>query len=87
MSAGVTELTDSTFDAQVVDVPGPVLVEFSTDWDGASMMMTSTLDEIAVEYASTLSVAKHNIDRYPVTPPRYDVRAVQTAIPYVLPSV
>lgn len=77
MSTVVT-LTDATFDAKVIKATGPVLVSFLAEWSGPCKIAAKYLPEIATEFGTRLTVANHDIDQNPVTPPKYKVEAIPT---------
>jgi len=71
-------VTDDTFDEEIVKSGEPVLVDYWADWCGPCKMIAPILDEIAVEYAGKLKIAKLNIDENPLTPPKFGIRGIPT---------
>jgi thioredoxin 1 len=78
MSQHIHYISDDTFDAEVLQSPQPVLVDYWAEWCGPCKMIAPILDEVAQEYAGRLKVAKLNIDDNPQTPARYGIRGIPT---------
>jgi thioredoxin 1 len=73
-------VTDSTFDAEVLQASEPVLVDFWAEWCGPCRMIGPFLEDLATDMADRLTVAKVNIDENPQTPMKYGVRGIPTMI-------
>lgn len=78
MSSKIVNVTDSTFEQEVLSADSPVLVDYWAEWCGPCKMIAPILDEIANEYDGRLKVAKLNIDDNAETPPRYGIRGIPT---------
>jgi thioredoxin 1 len=75
-----TTVTDSSFDADVLRAPGPVLVDFWAEWCWPCKRIAPFLDELAGDMQGKVTVAKINIDQNPQTPMKYGVRGIPTLI-------
>ncbi len=73
-------VTDASFEQDVLQATGPVLVDFWAEWCGPCKMIAPSLEEIGAEFAGRLTVAKVNIDENPMTPNKYAVRGIPTLI-------
>jgi thioredoxin 1 len=74
--SAIKEVTDESFEADVLGNPRPVIVEYWAEWCGPCRMVGPVLAEIAEEYADKLDVVKLNIDENPATAQKYHVMAV-----------
>ena len=73
---GVLEVTDATFDREVLQSEQPVLVDFWAAWCGPCKALAPVVDVVASTYAGKLKVAKVNVDENGATPSRYGVRGI-----------
>ena len=73
-------ISDDTFDSDVLNADGPVLVDFWAEWCGPCKMIAPALEEIATDMEAKIKVAKINIDDNPQTPAKYGVRGIPTLI-------
>lgn len=78
MSTNIIYLSDATFEQDVLKSSQPVLVDYWAEWCGPCKMIAPLLDEIAVEFAGRVKVAKLNIDDNKDVPPRYGIRGIPT---------
>lgn len=75
MSA-VQEVTDATFDQEVLKSDVPVLIDFWAPWCGPCKAIGPVVDELASTYSGKLKVVKMNVDDNPATPGNYGVRSI-----------
>lgn len=80
MTSRVTAVTNETFDAEVVQSPRPVLVDFYADWCGPCKTVGPIVEELALEYEGRLDVRKVDIDVNPELARQYGVRSIPTLI-------
>jgi thioredoxin 1 len=80
MSGNIVNISDDSFENDVLQAEGPVLVDFWAEWCGPCKMIAPVLEQVADEYDSKLRVAKLNIDDNPESAPRYGVRGIPTLI-------
>lgn len=78
MSENIINVTDATFEDEVVKADGPVLVDYWAEWCGPCKMIAPVLEEIAKEYEGQLKVCKLNIDENNETPPKFGIRGIPT---------
>lgn len=78
MSDLITQVTDASFEEEVLKAEGPVLVDYWAEWCGPCKMIAPVLDEIAKTYEGKVKVCKLNIDDNQDTPPKYGVRGIPT---------
>jgi thioredoxin 1 len=77
-SDNIVEITDDSFENDVLKSSKAVLVDFWAPWCGPCKQIAPILDEIAGDMAENLTIAKINIDDNPNTPGKYGVRGIPT---------
>ncbi|MBI1955985.1 MAG: thioredoxin [Acidobacteria bacterium] len=80
MAANILEITDDTFDKEVLQAEQPVLVDFWAAWCGPCRMIAPTVEALAKEYAGKAKVAKVNVDENNLTPSKYNIRGIPTLL-------
>ena len=62
------DITDATFEHEVINAKGAVLVDFWAEWCGPCKMIAPTLEDIAREMVGQLTIAKVNVEENPKSP-------------------
>jgi len=78
----IKDTSDATFDADVLQASGPVLVDFWAPWCGPCRQVAPILEEIAGE-VDNLTIVKLNVDENPQTAANYGVMSIPTMNLYV----
>ena len=79
-SEKVLAFTDANFEAEVLQSPVPVLVDFWATWFAPFKAIAPVVDAIAEENEGKAKVGKVNVDENPGTPAKYGVRGIPTII-------
>ncbi len=74
----IKQVTDASFETEVLQAGSPVLVDFWAEWCGPCKMIAPILDEVATAYAGKLTVAKMNVDESREVPAKFGIRGIPT---------
>jgi thioredoxin 1 len=74
------QVTDASFDAEVLGAAEPVLVDFWADWCAPCKAMDPILDDLSVSLAGKVKIVKLDVAENPATVVRYNVRNMPTLI-------
>lgn len=79
-SEKIVDVTDATFEAEVLKSDKPTLIDFWASWCAPCKAIAPLLDELAAEYEGKVKVTKMNVDENPMTPSKFGVRGIPTLI-------
>ena len=71
-------VTDTSFESDVLNAEGAVLVDFWAEWCGPCKQIAPALEDLSKDLGARVTVAKINIDDNPQTPGKYGVRGIPT---------
>ena len=80
MSEFVKEVSDSSFEKDVLGAGKPVLVDFWAQWCTPCRMLAPTVEAVAEQFSDSASVVKLNVDDNPSTAQRYGIKGIPTLI-------
>jgi len=80
MADHIAQVSDDTFDREVLQSPMPVLIDFWAPWCRPCRAIAPIVDELAGEYAGKLKISKMNVDDNPSTPARFGARGIPTLL-------
>ena len=76
--SNVQEVTDATFDTDVLQNEKPVVVDFWAEWCGPCRMVAPEIEKLADKYAGTVEVRKLDVDANPQTAMKYGIMSIPT---------
>ncbi len=74
----IKQISDASFDTDVLKSTQPVLVDYWAEWCGPCVSIAPMLDEISKDYEGRLQVAKLNVDQNRDVPAKFGVRSIPT---------
>ena len=75
---GVSKVSDSDFDAEVLKSAQPVVVDFWAEWCGPCKMIAPALEELAGSMNGKVKIVKLNVDENPATASKYGIMSIPT---------
>ncbi|MBH44619.1 MAG: thiol reductase thioredoxin [Gammaproteobacteria bacterium] len=78
--SSVIEVTDDTFDEQVLNSDTPVLLDFWAEWCGPCKILGPVIEEVSQEYNSKIKFAKLDIDQNPTNTQKFGIRGIPTIV-------
>ncbi|MCX4090840.1 thioredoxin TrxA [Nocardia sp. alder85J] len=80
MSDKISHVTDGSFESEVLQAEGPVLVDFWAEWCPPCKAVAPILDEIAEELDGRVTIVKVDVDANPATPGKYGIQGIPTML-------
>jgi len=74
--AGVTEVTDNSFEAEVIKAAQPAVVDFWAPWCGPCKMMAPVMENLAEIYKGKVKFCKINVDENPLAARRFNAMSI-----------
>ncbi len=82
MAVETADVTDATFEDEVIQSDKPVVLDFWAEWCAPCRAISPILKQLAEDYDGKIKVVKMNIDENPQTPGKYGVRAIPTVLAF-----
>ncbi len=80
MAGKALQVSEDTFESEVLNSPLPTLVDFWAPWCGPCKAISPVIEELAVEYAGKVKLVKVNVDDNHNIAAQYGIRAIPTLI-------
>jgi thioredoxin 1 len=76
----VQEITDATFEDEVLKAETPTLIDFWAPWCGPCRMVAPIVEELSEEYSGKVGFVKMNTDENPQVPSKYGIRSIPSLL-------
>jgi len=80
MGENAQHIDDSSFETEVLQASGLVLVDFWAEWCGPCRQLGPVIEELAGSMADKVKIVKLNVDKAPNTPGQFGIRSIPTLI-------
>src|SRR5229473_7963622 len=74
----VGKVSDTTFESEVLNATGPVVVDFWAEWCGPCRMIAPALEEISSSLDGKVKIVKLNVDENPQVAAKYGIQSIPT---------
>jgi thioredoxin 1 len=78
--AEIAQLTDETFEQEVLRSEQPVVVDFWAPWCGPCRMIAPIMSDLAEEHGERVKFTKLNVDENPQVASRYNILSIPTVV-------
>src|SRR3989338_2523434 len=78
--SNVLEVSDTSFDSEVLKSPTPTVVDFCATWCGPCKALAPKVEQLSKEFSGKVKFTKMDVDENPKTPSQYGIRGVPTLI-------
>lgn len=80
MAKGILDISDSSFDSEIIQSEKPAVVDFWAPWCGPCKAIGPVMEDLADSYGDQVKFTKCNVDDNPVTPGKFGIKAIPTLI-------
>jgi len=80
--AGVAEVTDQSFEKEILKSDKPAVVDFWAEWCGPCRAIAPIIKDLAARYGDRVQIAKLDVDANPAVAGRFGIRAIPTVLAF-----